>query len=261
MAGPGHRGSVRVDTAIEQPGGDVDRQVSDGGNPSVLRVDAVERIGAVLDSATVPRGRPVVVLVGGAGGMGEEGLATLDAALRAAVLPVLAQRAGAVIDGGTDAGVMRAIGRVRRATGSDFPLVGVAAEGTVILPGQDPPNPDAADLDPNHTHVVLVPGSAWGDESPWLGRVAAAVAAGQSSVTILVNGGEIAYRDVAHSLSQNRPVVVLSGTGRTAETIAAAAEGTVTDPRAAEIARSALTRIVPVDDVDAIRSALDHALA
>jgi hypothetical protein len=231
-----------------------------GGGPSVVRVDAVARIPDALDSVAIPRGRPVVVLVGGAGGMGDSGWATLGTTLREAVLPVVAELSATVVDGGTDAGVMRAIGRARHDVGGVFPLVGVAAEGTVTLPGRAPSSEGAAPLDTNHSHVVLVPGSSWGDESEWLARVATSCAGGRPSVTILVNGGEIAYSDVTNSFAEDRPVLVLAGTGRTAEAIADAARGITSDARAEGIARSALTRVLPVDDVSAVRSALDEVL-
>jgi hypothetical protein len=56
-----------------------------------------------------------------------------------------------VIDGGTDAGVMQLIGRARAASGGRFPLIGVAAEGTVMVPGAGTSSPDATELEPNHT--------------------------------------------------------------------------------------------------------------
>jgi hypothetical protein len=231
-----------------------------GRGPTVVEVDAVDGIDDALDAVAVPRGRPVLVLVGGAGGMDDSGLAALDTALREAVLPVLDSAGATVVDGGTDAGVMRAIGRVRCAAAAGFPLVGVAAGATVTLPGQDPPSPDAAPADANHTHLLLVPGAEWGAESPWLARVATACAGGRPSVTLLVNGGEIAYTDVDNSLAEGRPVVVLAGTGRTADTIAAAVAGAAGDGRATRIADSGQARVVPVDEVDALRAALGAAL-
>jgi hypothetical protein len=44
-------------------------------------------------------------------------------------------------------------------------------------------------------------------------------------VTVLMNGGQIAYRDVAASLGSGRPVVVLAGTGGTADAIVQARAG------------------------------------
>lgn len=235
-------------------------QASSGGRSRNARVSLVQEIPAVLDALALRRGRPVLVLVGGAGGMDDDHLETVGLAFRDAVLPLLDQRGAAVVDGGTDSGVMRVIGRARAAEGGGFPLVGVAAEGTVVMPGGGPAAQDAAELEPNHTHVVLVPGKTWGDESPWLADVADAIAQGRPSVTVVINGGEITYDDVFGSLARGRPVVVLAGTGRTADAIAAARAGRAADPRAAMIAASELTLVVPVEDADGIRDAVDAAL-
>jgi hypothetical protein len=120
---------------------------------------------------------------------------------------------------------------------------------------------DAADLEPHHSHVVLVPGTAWGDEAPWLAAVADALADGRPSLTVVVNGGEITYADAAASIVRGRPVVVLAGTGRTADAIADARAGRAADPRAEEIAASPLTRVVAVDDAAGLRATLDTLLS
>jgi hypothetical protein len=99
--------------------------------------------------------------------------------------------------------------------------------------------------------VILVPGSSWGDESPWLTAIASAIAGEEPSTTLVVNGGETAYADVEQSLAAGRPVLVLAGRGRTADAIAAAA-GAAANPRAARIADSPLTHIVDMGDPDAV---------
>ncbi|MGY1670311.1 hypothetical protein [Geodermatophilus sp. SYSU D00710] len=210
----------------------------------------------------ITRGRPVLVLVGGAAGMDETGLRLVEEVFRSAVIPVLVSCRGAVVDGGTDAGIMRAIGRARSAGGGGFPLVGVAAEGTVAVGnGDQPAGGDTAELEPHHTHVILVPGSSWGDESPWLAAVASAVAGEEASATLVVNGGEITYTDVEQSLAAGRPVLVLAGTGRAADAIAAAAEEDKTaGSRASRIAASPLTRIEEVTDPDSLRRSLQAVL-
>ncbi len=235
-------------------------QASGGGRSRYVRVSLVQEIPAALNALALRRGRPVLVLVGGAEGMDDDHLETVGRVLRDAVLPLLDQRGAVVVDGGTDSGVMRVIGRAWVAQGGGFPLVGVAAEGTVVVPGGGPAAQDAAELEPNHTHVVLVPGTRWGDESPWLAVVAGAIAQGRPSVTVVVNGGEITYADVSGSLARGRPVVVLAGTGRTADAIAAARAGRTADHRAAAIAASDLTLVVPVEDAGGIRDAIDAAL-
>ena len=180
-----------------------------------VRIASPDEVLAGIERIGVGRDRPVVVLVGGAGGMEERDLRVLAEVMRGAVVPAVVRHGAVVVDGGTDSGVMRLIGRARSAEGADFPLVGVAAEGTVTLPGAAPPCADAAELEPNHTGFLLAPGSAWGDEAPWITSVAAAIAGRRASVTVLANGGEIAYTDVNGSLAHGRPVVVLAGSGRT----------------------------------------------
>ncbi|HEY2269606.1 MAG TPA: hypothetical protein VGI96_43785 [Streptosporangiaceae bacterium] len=227
--------------------------------PPLARVAGPGDVPAALKSLGITAGRPVMVLVGGAGGMSPEQMAAL-AGVIGQIIPALGDWGAAVVDGGTDAGVMRVIGQARDTAGAAFPLVGVAAEGTVIVPGQRPA-PDAAPLDRHHSQVILVPGDTWGDESPWLSRVATAIAGGQPSITLVVNGGEITYDDIEHSLRDGRPVLVLAGTGRTADAIAAAASGQDGDPRAARAAASPGTRVVPLDDPAALRASIRSVLS
>jgi SLOG in TRPM, prokaryote len=188
--------------------------------------------------------RPVLVVVGGAAGLDEADKGRLSTLFSLALLPAVASRHAVVVDGGTDSGVMQLLGRARAAAGASFPLVGVAAEKKVILPGNDAGPGDRAPLERNHSHFVLVPGSFWGDESPWLSRVATEIAGSAPSATVLINGGEIAFQDVANSLEADRPVLVIAGTGRTADRIAAAVHDHHTDEQAAELAGSPLITVV-----------------
>jgi len=166
-----------------------------------------------------------------------------------------------IVDGGTDSGVMRLVGRARAATRGRFPLVGVAAVGTVVVPEERTSMPGAAELESNHTFFLLVPGTRWGDESRWISEVAGVAAAGRPSVTVLVNGGEIAYQDVASSLDAGRRVVVLAGSGRTADAIADAHAGRGGGKRAVAIAASPLTRVVRIGEPGALTAAIEAALS
>jgi hypothetical protein len=241
------RGSVMTEKADEGPG-------------EYVRIASPDEVLTALERIGVERDRPVVVLVGGAGGMEERDYEMLAEVMREAVLPAVVRGGAVVVDGGTDSGVMRLIGRARSAAAACFPLLGVAAEGTVTVAGAAPLSADAADLEPNHTAFLLVPGSTWGDEAPWITNVASAIAGPHATVTILVNGGEIAYTDVTGSLASGRPVVVLAGSGRTADAIARAAAGSDGDRRATEIAASPLVRVVDMADTGAVAAELDAAL-
>ena len=219
-----------------------------------------ERAGlpALLHAHGVPVPRPVVVLVGGASGLDDEAAHRCERVLRTAVVPVLERLGACLVDGGTDSGIIALAGRARHDAAATAPHVGVVAEGTVRHTA-DSSAAETAALEAHHTHVVVVPGSSWGDEAPWLARVAAAIAGPLPSVTVLANGGEVAYDDVAQSLAAGRPVLVLAGTGRTADAIAAARAGEPADDRAVVAAKSDLVRCVrsETDDVaEALMSAL-----
>jgi len=185
--------------------------------------------------------------------------------LRESIVPMLDRWDVAVVDGGTDSGVMQLMGDARAAVGASFALVGVAARATVAVDRTDRSGPGEVALEPHHTHVVLVPGDTWGDESPWLSHVATLIAGGHPSATLVVNGGEITYDDIGNGVAVGRPVIVLAGTGRTADAIAVAATGgsadDSADERATRLAASPLVRIVGLDDPDGVTAALQHLLA
>jgi TRPM family ion channel len=227
--------------------------------PRVARIARAADLPGALKALGIGRPRPVLVLVGGADGMTADQQAAVTEAIER-LAPALGRWGAAVVDGGTDSGVMQVMGQARAATGGSFPLIGVAAERTVTLPGTFPAD-GTARLEPHHTHVILVPGDTWGDESPWLSSVATALAGREPSLTLVVNGGQLTYDDIGHSLQAERPVVVLAGTGRTADAIAAAAGGQPGDPRAAQVAVSPEARIVSLNDPDALCSAIGSVMA
>lgn len=230
------------------------------GGPEILRVDAVEALVPTLTRANVELGCPVLVLVGGASGMGAEVLPALTELFAKELVPLLDRLGVAVVDGGTDAGVMRLVGESRSEAGATFPLIGVAAEGTVAIEGRESVN-GSATVEPGHTHLILVPGDDWGDESPWLAAVGTALAAGHRSVTLLVNGGSIAYDDAECSLAAGRTLLVLDGSGRTADDIARAKRGETVGESASNIAKSPFTQVVSLSEPQTVITALGDALA
>lgn len=168
--------------------------------------------------------RPVIVLIGGHI-LPEHANITLQAIEVIAKIAELLD--AALICGGTDVGVMSAIGKSRGRNGYQFPLIGIAPEGSVTWPegprnsGLFLPGNEREQLEPHHSHFILVPGNEFGDETKWIVRAATMIAAGRNkSVTILANGGKVSQRDVEEGLSVNRPLIVLAGTGRLADEIA-----------------------------------------
>jgi len=166
---------------------------------------------------------PVIVLVGGAI---EKQHAQMTRRAVQTISQIAESMNAVIISGGTDMGVMAEVGQMRWKNRYKFPLVGMAPEKLVAWPA----GPRGTkflwwgtqrwQLEPHYSHFILVPGSQFGDESPWIVDTARILAKGHQVVTILVNGGEVSRKDVELSLVHGNPVIVLSHTGRLADEIA-----------------------------------------
>jgi len=163
---------------------------------------------------------PVIVLVGGE--IDEQQAEATRQAVQ--TISGLAEDMNAIIlCGGTDMGVMAQIAQMRSQNHFTYPLIGITPEALATWPG----GPSSTNflwwgtqrwqLEPHYSHFILVPGSDFGDESPWIVDAAAILSKGHRSVTILVNGGEVSRKDIELSLEEERPVVALSRTGRLAD--------------------------------------------
>jgi SLOG in TRPM, prokaryote len=223
-----------------------------------VRVSETSELNSALAAMELHPPRPTLVVVGGAGGFGEADMDRTRALFESGIVPVMMKCGAVGVDGGTLAGVMRLFGEARAAVG--IPLVGVVAAGTVQLPGAPEPQQDAAELEPHHTHFVIVPGDQWGAESPWIAQTATILADSAPSITVLINGGEIAYADVERSVGAGRSVVAVAGSGRTADEFAAALAGESADERAAALIPSGLIRSVPADQPAALAGLLEAIL-
>ena len=197
-------------------------------------------------------GYPVIVLIGGE--IEDQQRDVTRQAIRA--ITKTAEDMGAVIIcGGTDMGVMAEIGQIRSQNGYKFPLVGVTPEELVTWPG-GPLNTkflwlgkERWELESHYSHFILVPGSEFGDESPWIGDAAILLSKGHQSVTILINGGDISRKDIEVSLENGRPVIVLSSTGRLA------------DELARQLERNSLITVLPANAEKSISEDLQAALS
>jgi hypothetical protein len=175
-----------------------------------------------LKKLGIPRPKKVIVLIGGANGIGL--LDQLAVKKGVEIIARLAEEMNAVVvDGGTQAGIMAEIGNQRKNHKFSFPLIGVVFDN--LLSKEEPKNI----LDPNHSHFIFIPGEDWGDESAWIAMIATRIAEGEKSITVLVNGGEISQQDVQHSLNEDRHVFIMRGTGRLADEITLTRKVTAVD--------------------------------
>ncbi len=166
---------------------------------------------------------PVIVLIGGEV---EEQQAVVTRQAIATIAKVAEDMHSVVICGGTDMGIMAEIGQIRQQNHYKFPLIGIAPENLVTWPG-GPHNTKFLwlgkqrwPLEPHYSHFILVPGSQFGDEFPWIFATASILSRGRKAVTILINGGEVSRKDIELSLENGRPVIALSRTGRLADELA-----------------------------------------
>jgi hypothetical protein len=150
----------------------------------------------------------------------------------------------AVGDGGTQAGIMEAAGKARRASGNRFALIGVAPTVEVPPRGDTP-------LDPNHSHIVTVTdpaarkGDAWGSETDTMFWLFARLAEGRPSVGVLVNGGRITLKEVAATVAAGRPLIVVDGSGRAADAVACLVKGVAPSASVADLYQHAQSLSLP----------------
>jgi hypothetical protein len=187
---------------------------------------------------------PVLVVVGGASKLSDVDRRRVQDLFVKVLAPLAEDLRVFVVDGGTDAGIMRLMGEARSEINAAFPLIGVAPVGLATLPNFPPTSADASLLEPNHTHFILVPGSSWGDESPWIAKVASILADSHPSIVVLINGGEVTWKDASQNIQEGRPVVVIAGSGRTADILASVLRGKATDQRAEDLISSGLVQAI-----------------
>ena len=215
-----------------------------------IRVDQQAELPDALERIGLGGSRSVLVVVGGASNISEADFLRIKRLFTEVLAPIAESLGAYVVDGGTDAGVMKLMGEARTQIGAKFALIGVTPESKVALPNQQEPAADLIPLEPNHTHFVLVPGKNWGDESPWISQVATVLANNAPSITVLLNGGEITFEDAFSSVNSGRLVVVIAGSGRTADILADALRGQATDERAKKLAKSGTLQYIDLIDIE-----------
>lgn len=197
--------------------------------------------------------KAVILITGGASNMEK----VVHPNLQRLFTDGLAHAAGAldalIIDGGTDAGVMALIGQGAAKQQHKPTLLGISPAGKVTYPGKtaEKPDSDIGPLDPNHSYFVLVDTDEWGGETEIMYALAKSFSAGRPSVAVLVNGGAIAKNEVLYNVRQQRPIIVIEGSGRLADEIAGIRRGQASmssgiDPDLAEITMEGDLHLFPL---------------
>ena len=197
-------------------------------------------------------GYSVIVLIGGE--IEEQQRDVTGRAIQA-ISKVAEDLKAVVISGCTDMGIMAEIGQTRARNSYKFPLIGITPEELVTWPN----GPHSGkflgwgekrwQLEPHYSHLILVPGSQFGDQSPWIVDTATLLSKGHRSVTVLISGGEVSRKDIELSLENGRPVIAVSRTGHLADDLARQPE------------RNKLITIVPANAKQRIVEAVQAALS
>lgn len=194
------------------------KELPNGHRAVAVRAEVEPDPATIAEALQLPTSVAVLLLSGGAGGMSQELLERLRPAFEVVAQAVVQENA-TVIDGGTQAGVMKLMGEALARSGQKSPHIGVLPAYAEVEPG-GPLGEDI--LEPCHSHFVLIDSDRWGSESKTMSDLATYLSAGAPSLALLVNGGEVALGDIEWNVRQGRRVVVLAGSGRVADEIAAA---------------------------------------
>jgi TRPM family ion channel len=173
----------------------------------------------LLSSLDIQQPRSLIMITGGASGMSEDLNSQLAQLFTHGIAYVASSVGAIIIDGGSQAGVMKMIGLGVKEYPSGLPLLGISAAGRSPYPGKRG-DQMGTPLDPNHSHFILVETDKRGGETETMYELAALLSRTCPSVAVLVNGGPITVEEVVYNVRQGRPIIVIEGSGRFADKIA-----------------------------------------
>ena len=202
---------------------------------------------SLIESLGISPLKNLILIIGGADKLDDKLTSRLTQLFSRGIARAAADAEALIIDGGTQAGVMQIMGQSIADRGRKSSLLGEGLPGKVTYPGS--PSVESSGrvpLDPNHSHFLLVDGNEWGSETETLFELASAF--NVPVLAILVNGGDIAKDELLQSIRRNWPVIVIEGSGRLADDIAALKKqpSQIEDPVLAEIVQEGDLRIFPI---------------
>ena len=167
-------------------------------------------------------------------------IAEILQALRAVVGELVRHEGPVIISGGTQAGLFSLLGDVVAELRFPGPVIGVVPSGKINRPNGTP-------LERHHSHVLLVDGETWGDETPTMLALCRELDRRGPVVAVIAGGGAQTMIEIDGHRADHRPVIVLAGTGRLADDL---------------VRRPALAGVSAVDVADPVdvRLAVSEAL-
>ena len=208
MAGAGER-----DATLDFP---------NGNRPAFVAADGAAEPADLLRQIHLDRSRPTIVVCGGAAGLDKERrLFRASLVLGPAVLRAAKDNHAAIVDGGTESGVMHIVGKERWSQRAEKDvLLGVAPDGRTFVPktaGEE--KRDRMALESHHTHFVLAQSDKWGGETALLFELAGRLSHDARAVVVLLRGGKNAKGEVLEAVRRGWPVAVVRGFGGFSRTL------------------------------------------
>lgn len=200
--------------------------------------------------------RAAIFITGGAAEMTEQDKKHTRQIFEEGIAPFANKHQIAVLDGGTQYGVIEMMARARQKANHTFPLIGIAPYKVVDYPGKRPRGGDI--LCPGHSHFVLVSGDDYGAESEMMVYLTHTLAGGVKkeaarkfpAVGIVINGGKITRQEayLASTKALAMPLIVLEGSGRFADELATA-------KRTGQTSQALLRSIISRADIEIVSTA------
>jgi hypothetical protein len=224
-----------------------------GASRTALMVDPTTPPGRVRRQLGLRPGKGLVVVNGGTADLSDAEIRYLKPVLDG-VIGVVAEDGLTLLTGATDAGLFRVLGDVSESHPGRGRMIGVAPSKLVLMNGdQAAPDDERARLEPHHTDFVLVDTARWGGETGVMLGLAREVARHEPSVAVLASGGDISRVELLGHVRDDRPIIVLAGSGRLADDVADAqkAHGSDSDPTLNEIVHRGRLTVVDIRRSDA----------
>jgi hypothetical protein len=225
---------------------------SNGNRARAILVPPDAGASETLEKLGIGSPAPAILVLGGAAGLSPE---VSERVLEqfAGVVKMATCYGAVLIDGGTESGIMELLGRAvaaQEGVEGSCRLLGVAPFAQVSFPERpaiDANGTTLTPLDPHHSHFVLVDTDTWGGETDTIFRLAGAISQGLASVALLVDGGETTRKEIRENARARRPLIVLAGSGRLADTLAAAQAQGTDDPDLAAVLSQGRCMICSLD--------------
>ena len=226
----------------------VERIVFPNGNPA-LCVKAPEdvEVRSIIAALELTAPRALLILNGATAELETQVSEYLEGLSADLARTVIEERI-TVITGGTNAGIFALFGRaLHRAGRLTAPCLGVSAGGCV----------EVSELEPHHSHFVLVETDEWERATPIMYKLAAMLADDCPSLAVFAGGGTVTLTEMEENVRQNREMIFIAGSqGSTDDVVKAYLGAPAKDERVAHITQDGRVSILkitqPPEDLTAI---------